>query len=130
MFVFVSNENYFLYAAQNYINSENATEIDFQEDLDKIKLIQKMCVKYEKSKNINVRLLLNHLRLLYNVFHHEGLTRMLALKLYKHLHIIKPFLILLGYWPDRITNVGGINYNILDSDISLDSYIVEELRKI
>jgi hypothetical protein len=130
MFSFVSNENFILYAAQNYINSENVTELDFQDDIDKIKLIQKICVKYDKNKVINVRLLLNHLRLLYNVFHHEGLTRMLALKLKDHLHVIKPFLMLLGYWPDSIDRIGSIDTTIRDDDIGLDSYIVEELRKI
>lgn len=127
---YVSDENFMLYAARHYDNPFCTTEKEFHEDLNRIKLIHKMFRRYDNDKIINERLILNHLRLLYNVFDHPHLTRMLAFRFYNHLHYLKPFLILLGYWPEKITNVGGPNMNIIGSDISMDIKLVESLRRI
>ena len=52
---------------------------------------------------------------------------MLFLKLSEYRKELKPFLVLLNIMPDYI----NINYNkILASDIPMDSFIVEKLRKI
>lgn len=126
----VSDENFLLYAAQNYDNPNCATKREFLEDLGRIKFILKMFRRYEKENVINERLILNHLILLYNVFHHEAMTRMLVLKFRDHLHLLKPFLILLNYWPDRINHVGKYGACLIGSDVSMDKNLVEILRKI
>lgn len=119
-----------LYAAQNYENSSRATEIEFYGDLNRIKFILKMFKRYEKDNVINERLILNHIILLYNVFHHEAMTKMLVWKLRGYLHMLKPFLVLLNYWPEKILHVGAPNSNLIGTDISMDSKIVGLLRKI
>jgi hypothetical protein len=73
---------------------------------------------------------LNHLVVLYNVFEHQALTRMLAFRLYDHLHQLKPFLMLLNYWPDKIENIGSDNETFISTNVMMDMRIVEILRKI
>jgi hypothetical protein len=51
---------------------------------------------------------------------------MLALKLKEYLHILKPFLVYMNYWPQKI-NIA--EETIIDSDISLDQNIVNLLRE-
>jgi len=130
MLKYVSDENFILYAAQHYENSGFSTEKDFYEDLNRIKYIHKMFRRYEKDKILNERLILNHLILLYNVFERDAMTRMLVIRLKDLLHILKPFLILLNYWPNNITNVGGPDMNIIGSNVTMDTTIVDILRKI
>lgn len=67
---------------------------------------------------------------LYNVFEHKALTRMLAFKLYDQLHLLKPFLLLLNYMPDFIENIGIDNETIRTNEIVMDMRIVDVLRKI
>ena len=42
--------------------------------------------------------------------------------------VIKPFLILINYWPDRIEGV--FETPIIGTDVSMDMELVEKLRKI
>jgi hypothetical protein len=130
MFSHVSDDNFVLYAAQNYENPNARTKEEFLEDLSRIKFVLKMFRRYEKDKILNERLILNHLILLYNVFRHDAMTRMLVLKFRDHLHILKPFLILLNYWPEKITNVGIPGATLMGSDVPMDMEVVNILRKI
>lgn len=128
--IFVSDDNFDLYAYRYYDNPSCATRADFEEDLSRIKFILKMFKRYEKDGLINERLVINHLTLLYNVFEREACTRLLALKLANYMHLLKPFLILLNYWPEKIQYVGNAESVIIGTDISMDPKIVEKLRKI
>jgi len=128
--IYVSDDNFVIYAARYYDNPTCTTESEFHDDLSRIKFILKMFKKYERDDVINDRLILNHLILLYNVFDHEAMTRILCLRLRQYLHMLKPFLVMLGYWPERITNIGAPGFIIIGSDIPMDNRIVERLRKI
>jgi hypothetical protein len=55
---------------------------------------------------------------------------MLSFRLYDHLEYLKPFLVYLNYWPERVEPIGIEKQEIIDSDINMDSHIVEVLRKI
>lgn len=128
---YVTHDNFMIFAAHYYDNPTCATEADFKCDLDRIKFILKMFKRYEKDGVINERLVLNHLILLYNVFEHDAATKMLVLKLDKYLHLLKPFLILLSYWPsEKIVDVGGENIIIMSSNVPMDAVLVDRLRKI
>lgn len=127
---FVTEENFVIYAARYYNNSSCSTQADFLQDVNKIKFIVKMFKRYEKDGVINERLVLNHIILLYNVFEREAITRMLVLKCRNHLHLLKPFLILLNFWPEKIEHVGCDQNIIIGSDIPLDPILIDKLRKI
>ena len=125
----LDDSNFFLYAARNYLNP-CVDEQEFIEDLTRIKNLRRLFGRYEKHGDLKERLIINHLMVLYNVFEHRALTRMLVFRLYDHLHILKPFLMLMNYWPERIENIGSENVTIISTDIFMDMKIVEVLRKI
>jgi hypothetical protein len=125
----LNDNNFLLYAAHHYLNP-CVDELEFIEDLTRIKNLRRLFGRYEKHGELKERLILNHLMVLYNVFEHRALTRMLVLKLYDQLHILKPFLMLLNYWPERVENIGTENITILSSDVIMDMRVVDVLRKI
>ena len=125
----LNESNYFLYAAHHYMNPCVDQE-ELIEDLNRIKNIRRLFGRYERKGELKERLILNHLVVLYNVFEHQALTRMLAFRLYDHLHQLKPFLMLLNYWPDKIENIGSDNETFISTNVMMDMRIVEILRKI
>jgi hypothetical protein len=125
----LDDSNFFLYAAHHYSNP-CVDEQEFMDDLNRIKNIRRLFGRYEKHGELKERLIINHLMVLYNVFDHKAMTRMLAFRLYDQLHILKPFLMLLNYWPERIDNIGADCLTIRSNEIVMDMRIVEVLRKI
>jgi hypothetical protein len=125
----LDDNNFFLYAAHHYLNP-CVDEQEFLDDLNRIKNLRRLFGRYEKHGELKERLIINHLMVLYNVFEHKALTRMLAFKLYDQLHILKPFLMLLNYWPDLIENIGSDNYTIRSNEVVMDMRVIDVLRKI
>jgi hypothetical protein len=125
----LDDSNFFLYAAHHYSNP-CVDEQEFMDDLNRIKNIRRLFGRYEKHGELKERLIINHLMVLYNVFDHKAMTRMLAFRLYDQLHILKPFLMLLNYWPERIENIGIDCLTIRSNEIVMDMRVVEVLRKI
>ena len=123
-------ESAFLLYAAKYYENPNGDQIEFEEDLDRIKYIKRLFRKYKDGGMLRERLILNHLIVLYNVFYHKSCTRMLCFRLYEHLEYLKPFLVYLNYWPERVEPVGLDKQEIIDSYINIDPHIVEVLRKI
>ena len=128
MFSNLDDSNYNLLAAKAYSCPGCASEQEFLQDLARIKSIARLFGKYSKTGDLNERLVLNHIIVLYNVFDHQMLTRMLVFKLGDYLHYLKPFLVLIGYWPERIVGIDGTD--IIGTEVSMDSVIIEKLRKI
>ena len=129
MFDTVNDSNFMLFAAKFYDNP-GADSIEFEEDLARIKYIKRLFSKYRDGKELRERLILNHIIVLYNVFEHQACTRMLSFRLYEYIDYLKPFLIYLGYWTDKIGPIGIDKNVILDSDINMDTAIVDKLRII
>lgn len=128
MFCNLTEQNFSLYAAKSYENPNCTDVLEFQEDLNRIKYIKRLFKKYESSGDLKERLIINHLVVIYNVFDTEAATRMLALKLNDHLHYLKPFLVLLGYWPKTIDGIDGINIDC--EGVPVDKKIVDTLGQI
>lgn len=124
----LTEQNFSLYAAQSYNNPSCTDVLEFQEDLNRIKYLKRLLKRYDEKGDLKERLIINHLVVIYNVFEREAATRMLALKLEKYLHYLKPFLVMMGYWPRTIDNVNGIN---LDGEgVPSDTNIIDKLRQI
>jgi hypothetical protein len=121
--------NFVLYAAKHYDNRQCYDTLEFYDDLKRFTYIKRLFTRYEETGDIKERLVLNHIIVLYNVFG-QATTRMLFFKLRGYHHILKPFLVLLGYMPDVVKNIGLSNENIYSSDVPMDGNIVELLRKI
>ncbi len=122
-------KNFVLYAAKHYDNPSCESMEEFHDDLNRFKYIKRLFTKYQESGEIKERLVLNHLIALYNLFGAVPTTRMLFLKLDGNWDLLKPFLIYLGYMPERLYEIGEHDV-IIDTDIPLDNVIVERLRKV
>ena len=122
-------KNFVLYAAKHYDNPGCESLEEFYDDLNRFKYIKRLFTKYQETGEIKERLVLNHLIALYNLFGAVPTTRMLFLKLEGNWELLKPFLIYLGYMPERLYEIGQ-HAVIIDSNISLNDEIVNRLRKI
>jgi hypothetical protein len=122
-------KNFVLYAAKHYDNPGCESIEEFHDDLNRFKYIKRLFTKYQETGEIKERLVLNHLIALYNLFGAIPTTRMLFLKLDGNWELLKPFLVYLGYMPERLYEIGQ-HAVIIDSNISLDDEIVNRLRNI
>jgi hypothetical protein len=126
----VDETNFLLFAAKNYDNPSCFDTLEFYEDLNRFKYIKRLFSRYEETKDLKERLILNHIIVLYNVFGVPATTKMLFFKLEKYHSYLIPFLIFLNYCPNIVPGIGLEGKTIKVSDIPLDSQIVEALRKI
>ena len=121
------NENNFtLYAAKSYDAKRAASEEEFYDDLKRFQYLKRLFRRYHDEDDLKIRLILNHIIVLYNCFGPNA-TNMLFMKLDEYHKYLKPFVLFLNYMPNEI------EYNdvkLKSSDISLDEKIVQELRKI
>jgi hypothetical protein len=121
----LDENNFVLFAAKHYDNTQCYDTEEFYDDLKRFKYLKRLFGKYEETGELRERLILNHLIILYNVFG-DITTDMLFYKLNGYYSYLVPFLILLHRLPDKV-NIGTIVYT---SDIPIDNNIVEVLRKI
>ena len=116
----LNNKNFKLYAAAKYNNPECVDVEEFKQDLNRFKYLKRLLKRYELTGDLQERLILNHLIVLYNVFGIEAGNRMIWYKINdEHWHYIKPFLVYLHYLPEQEK-----------LEITMDPFIVEELRKL
>ena len=116
----ITHSNFELFAAQHYNNPECTSVEEFKEDLSRFKYLKRLLKRYEQAGDLQERLILNHLIVLYNVFGIEAGLNILELKIeIEHWGVLKPFLIFLK----AIKNTEYTN-------IQMDTVVVEALRKI
>ena len=129
MFDDLTEENYILYAVQNYDNHQCTGLKEFYDDLNYIKYTKRLFNRYLTTGILKERLIVNHLIFLYNNFIPEAMTRIIFLKMEeKYWSLLKPFLLQLNYLPSIVYGIGGRNINT--DEILLDNQIVEALREI
>lgn len=124
----LDTSNFVLYAAKHYDNPQCFDTQDFYNDLKRFKYLKRLFNRYRDTGELKERLIINHLQILYNLFGVEATTRMLFLSLKKHHDCLKPFLVLFNTLPDIVKNIEGRDIN--SSDITMDAFIVDTLRKI
>jgi hypothetical protein len=125
MFETLDDSNFMLFAAKFYDNPSCMDQLEFEEDLKRIKYIKRLFRKYKDGGELRERLILNHLIVLYNVFYHKSCFR-----LYEYLDYLKPFLVYLNYWPEKVDAIGVDKEIIIGSQIAMDQSIIDTLRKI
>jgi hypothetical protein len=130
MYDYVDDANFALFAAKAYSNPNCVDVLEFTDDVNRIKYIKRLFNKYLLKGDLKDRLVMNHLIVLYNVFEKEAITQMLVYKLEDYLPALKPFLVLLNFWPDKISGIGPDKKTIFGSDIIMDPFVVDRLRKI
>lgn len=129
MYDSLNEENFLIYAAKRYNNVQCRSTEEFLEDLNRLKYIKKLITRYIENKDLQERLILNHIIILNNVFGPQILCKLLYFKLKDEMKYIKPFLVLLNILPSRLYNIKS-DQIINTDEIELDLGIVEILRKI
>jgi hypothetical protein len=122
----LEEDSFLLYAAKYYDIRMAASAEEFYDDLKRFQHLKRLFKRYEEDDDLKIRLILNHLTVIYNCFGAEA-TPMLFLKLEDYHKALKPFVIMLGYMPDVI-EYG--NTRIISSEIPLDPKIIKELREL
>lgn len=116
----LNRNNFLLFAANNYNNPGCTSVEEFTEDVNRFKYLKRLLNRYEQSGDLQERLILNHLIVIYNVFGIKAANRMIWYKLdIKHWPFIKPFLVFLHYLPEHEK-----------IEVPLDPTIVDRLRKV
>ena len=116
----LTNRNFKLFAMQHYNNPECTDVEEFKEDLNRFRYLKRLLSRYEADSDLQERLILNHIIVIYNVFGIEAANRMIWFKLQReHWTYVKPFLVFLNYLP--------IDEKVY---VPLDPYIVDKLRKL
>jgi len=109
----LTSKNFELYAARHYKNHKCLCIEDFEEDISRFKYVLRLLRKYKDTGEINVRLVLNHIIVIYNVFEISAANRMMFFRIDDDLHrILKTFLIFLNYITDDQQKYTTVDLNI------------------
>ena len=121
----IEKSNFLLNAIKAYDNIQCRTLEQFKDDIKKFSQLKKL-LKSNKSDDEYIRLTLNTIVYLYNVFEVEACTKMMFSKVRKdHWFKLKTYLIFLNQMPDNIEEL-----SLIDTDIPLCPIIAKTLRII
>ena len=120
MFSKITKKNWLFFAIKNYNVPNLDSEQEFYEDIKRFKYLKRLFRKYELTGNMKVRLAVNHIVVLHNVFNTDCATTLLLFKIDR------------VYWPILKSIMGYLNYlypNELDS-VAEDEYIKKMLEEL
>jgi|TARA_B000000475_G_scaffold33843_1_gene25510 hypothetical protein len=107
-------ENINMFAIKHYSNPSCVDEQEFLDDMKRFKYLKRLFRKYDTSKDLKMRLIINHIIILANVFGVEAATTLLFFKIEKnHWSILKSFLIFLHYMPENDLIEIPINHQVM-----------------
>ena len=122
MFKEITKDNWLLYAQHHYDNPTLQKEQEFYDDIKRFKYLKRLFRKYKATKNIKIRLVLNHVIVLANVFGVEAACVLLLYKVEKmYWSYLKSVLVYLDYlYPHEL--------NDIKTDKKIDDILKEELN--
>ena len=96
----LTEDNFTLFAAKHYNNPQCLDIAEFEDDLARFRYIKRLLRRYTQTGELQERLILNHLIIIYNVFGIEAANRMSFYRIEQELWpALKTFLIYLNYLP-------------------------------
>lgn len=105
----LTEKNFNLFAARHYDNPHCVDEEEFYEDLNHLKYLKRLLRRYLKSEKVDhklVRLTLNHIIVITNVFGVEPGVEIIFFKMEPELYpILKPYLEYLGMLPKTVQSI-------------------------
>ena len=120
MFKEITKDNWLLFAQQNYDNPTLEKEEEFYDDIKRFKYLKRLFRKYEITGDIKIRLILNHLIVLQNVFGPEPVKVLLFYKVnQEYWSLLKTFLVFLSYMTENEVE-----------QITVDKKLMERLKGI
>jgi len=119
-FLKLTPDNIVMFAMKHYDNPSCIDKKEFLDDMKRFKYLKRLFRKYDTSKVLKVRLILNHIIVLANVFGVDASSTLLFFKIdKKHWSILKTFLVYLSYMPENDMK-----------NIATDLKVLKELRKV
>lgn len=129
MILNLTKDNIKLYAASVYQNPGCASFLEFEEDYLRIKYLKTLLYKYLNNKSINIRILLNHIICIQNVFPGEATAKILFVELSEtSWNVLATILIYLSLMPPEIRGITGKTITL--SSISIDNNLLEKLKEL
>jgi hypothetical protein len=97
MFKKITKDNWLFYAIKNYNVPDLDSEQQFYEDVKRFKYVKRLFRKYKITGELKVRLILNHIIILSNVFGNEAAATLLLYKVEReYWSLLKTFLFYLN----------------------------------
>ena len=116
----LTSDNIIMFAMKHYDNPSCVDSKEFLDDMKRFKYLKRLFRKYDTSGILKVRLILNHIIVLANVFGVDASSTLLFFKIdRKHWPVLKTFLVYLNYIPENDMK-----------DIATDLKVLKELRDI
>ena len=107
-------ENINMFAMKHYDNPSCVDEAEFLDDLKRFKYLKWLFRKYDKSGELKVRLIVNHIIILSNVFGVDATTTLLFFKIeVEHWSLLKTFLVYLHFMPENDLVEIPINHTVM-----------------
>jgi hypothetical protein len=107
-------ENINMFAMKHYDNPSCVDEQEFLDDMKRFKYLKRLFRKYDTSKDLKMRLIINHIVVLANVFGVDAATTLLFFKIERnHWPILKAFLVFLQYMPENDLVDVQINHEVM-----------------
>ena len=107
-------ENINMFAMKHYDNPSCVDEQEFLDDMKRFKYLKRLFRKYDTSKDLKMRLIINHIIVLANVFGVDAATSLLFFKIEReHWSILKAFLVFLQYMPENDLIDVQINHEVM-----------------
>jgi hypothetical protein len=125
MSVGINEKSFISRAFKSYDNPHCVSVKEFEVDLQRFSYIKKIFTLYEQTDEINVRLLLNHIVITFNLFGNDALIFLLYKTTKDHWPYLFPFLVMLNRLPDYVQE-----FNLNTTDIHLDKNITNKLRNL
>ena len=113
-FKILTPETIDIFAKRHYDNPSDVNNEEFEDDMKRFKYLKRLFRKYDTSGELKVRLIVNHIIILSNVFGVDATTTLLFFKIEKsHWPILKAFLIFLRYMPENDLIDVQINHEVM-----------------
>ena len=113
-------ENINMFAMKHYDNPSCVDEAEFLDDMKRFRYLKRLFRKYDTSGELKLRLIINHIIILVNVFGVDAATTLLFFKIEReHWPLLKTFLVFLHHMPEEDM-----------TDIRINQKVMAELGKI
>ena len=107
-------ENINMFAIKHYDNPSRVDEQEFLDDMKRFKYLKRLFRKYDTSKELKSRLIINHIIVLANVFGIDAATTLLFFKIDRqHWPLLKTILVYLHYMPENDMTDVRINQSVM-----------------
>ena len=95
-------ENINMFAMKHYDNPSCVDESEFLDDLKRFRYLKRLFRKYDTSGELKMRLIINHIIILSNVFGVDATTTLLFFKIERnHWSILKTVVVYLHFMPEN-----------------------------